>query len=94
MKVPYNYIKSNSGAESMILLSTGTVQQNSTLNIYDLAGNVREWTLEKSSNLGPNPCTQRGGNFNTTGFNRPVCNRNPAKIDAKDGVVGFRVALY
>lgn len=93
-EVPYNYIKLNYGTESMILLSTGTVKQNSVLNIYDLAGNVREWTLEKSSNLGPNPCTQRGGNFNTTGSNRPAYNRNPTNINAKTDSVGFRVALY
>ena len=33
-----------------VVLTTGADTRNSMLNIYDLAGNVWEWTLEKSSN--------------------------------------------
>ena len=32
---------------SHILLTTGATERNSVMNIYDLAGNVSEWTLEK-----------------------------------------------
>ena len=35
---------------SSVLLTTGAIERNSKMNIYDLAGNVWEWTLEKSTN--------------------------------------------
>ncbi len=34
---------------SSVLLTTGATERNSVLNIYDLAGNEFEWTLEKST---------------------------------------------
>ncbi len=46
----------------IVLFTTGADTRNSMLNIYDLAGNLWEWTLEKSSNsngLG----TGRGGYY-------------------------------
>ena len=39
-----NYTKPSSS----VLLTTGASERNSTLGIYDLAGNVWEWTLENS----------------------------------------------
>ncbi len=47
-----------------VLLSTGTTKRNSKMNIYDLAGNLWEWTLEKSLSTN-SPCAGRGGAFNT-----------------------------
>lgn len=47
-----------------ILLTTGATKRNSVLNIYDLAGNVWEWTLEKSPKV-ENPCSFKGGGFST-----------------------------
>lgn len=35
---------------SSVLLTTGATERNSKMNIYDLAGNVWEWTLERRSN--------------------------------------------
>ena len=46
-----------------VLLTTGTTERNSVLNIYDLAGNEFEWTLEKSTNTSI-PSVSRGGYFN------------------------------
>ena len=46
------YTKPASG----ILLTTGATTRNSALNIYDLAGNLREWTLEYTIATNP-PCT-------------------------------------
>ena len=43
-----------------ILVTTGTSETNKVMNIYDIAGNVYEWTLEKTSNTS-NPCANRGG---------------------------------
>ena len=45
-----------------ILLTTGASDTNCKKNIYDLAGNVHEWTLEKTS-YKPYPCSLRGGEF-------------------------------
>ena len=42
-------------------------------NIYDLAGNVREWTLEAQSN---NDRVDRGGYFNYVGIDSPASARN------------------
>ncbi len=45
-----------------ILLTTGSTERNSVLAIYDLAGNVWEWTLERASSIS-DPCTTRGGGY-------------------------------
>ena len=49
-----------------IFLTTGGTEQSKVMNIYDIAGNVYEWTLEKTSNPGI-PCAVRGGGYNRTG---------------------------
>ena len=38
--------------DKCILLTTGTTERNSSKNIYDVAGNVYEWTTESSSSRG------------------------------------------
>ena len=48
--------------ENRILLTTGASDTNCKYNIYDLAGNVTEWTLERTSHEGC-PCSGRGGNY-------------------------------
>ena len=47
---------------SSILLTTGADSSFSVQNIYDIAGNVWEWTLEKTS-YAYSPCADRGGEF-------------------------------
>ncbi|MCI9063355.1 MAG: hypothetical protein HFJ17_01960, partial [Clostridia bacterium] len=44
------------------LCTTGASDQNSSLNIYDLGGNLFEWTLERY-NSSNQPCTHRGGSY-------------------------------
>ena len=44
------------------LCTTGSSEQNSSLNIYDFGGNLWEWTLERYSISGY-PCVNRGGYF-------------------------------
>ncbi|MCI9063660.1 MAG: type II secretion system protein [Clostridia bacterium] len=46
------------------LCTTGASEQNKSLNIYDLSGNEREWTLERFSTY--YPCVGRGEHFNDT----------------------------
>ena len=61
-------------------------------NIYDLAGNVREWTMEASST---NRRVYRGGYCDTTGSNHPASYRYGFYPDNdSNAYIGFRVALY
>ena len=78
---------------SRVLLTTGATVRNSKMNIYDLAGNVWEWTLEKST--GTNyPCAYRGGNYSSNGSIYPASNRDSNSASGSNGIIGFRPALY
>ena len=76
-----------------ILVTTGTSEKNKVMNIYDIAGNVWEWTLEKTSDT-DYPCAARGGQFNFTGSLYPAAFRNDHRTDHSDNDFGFRVALF
>ena len=91
--VPSDYEKPNSGTESWVLLSTGAVEDNSKMNIYDLAGNVYEWTLEKSTVTGL-PCASRGGSCSRYGSYGPASGRYSYSTSNSDFGIGFRPALY
>ncbi len=91
--VPSDYEKPNSGTESWVLLSTGAVEDNSKMNIYDLAGNVYEWTLEKSTDTNY-PCVSRGGYYSFNGSDDPASVRSNDSTSDSYGSIGFRPALY
>ena len=77
----------------VILLTTGATERNSLVNIYDLAGNVFEWTLEKSSDsIGP--CVRRGGRYYSSGSNSPASFRSNDQTSYAYGNIGTRLALY
>ena len=77
-----------------ILVTTGTSEKNKVMNIYDIAGNVVEWTLEKTSDTGY-PCTLRGGSFYYTGSLSPAAPRvSNSTVVISDGGIGFRVSLF
>ena len=76
-----------------ILVTTGTSEKNKVMNIYDIAGNVWEWTLEKTSNTN-NPCADRGGFFIGTGSDYPAAGRYDDSADVSSKVIGFRVSLF
>ena len=61
-----------------------------TKNIYDLAGNVWEWTYEAYSSNRIN----RGGGYNSDGGTRPVSYRFNDDPSGTYGSVGFRLRLY
>lgn len=54
-------------ASTSTLLTTGATDRNSALGIYDLAGNVYEWTLERYTSDNRYPCTIHGGRYSHTG---------------------------
>ena len=76
-----------------ILVTTGTSEKNKVMNIYDVAGNVFEWTLEKTSTP-YNPCANRGGSCTSTGSIYPAANRSLSGADDRLTNVGFRVSLF
>ena len=75
-----------------ILVTTGTSEKNKVMNIYDIAGNVWERTLEQTSNIN-NPCAIRGGSFYHTGSSVPAASRNFKSTDSSTNI-GFRVSLF
>ena len=76
-----------------ILVTTGTSEKNKVMNIYDIAGNVWEWTLEKASDT-YNPFVNRGGGCSRTGLGLPAACREYNSTDFSVGVLGFRVSLF
>ena len=76
-----------------ILVTTGGTEQSKVMNIYDIAGNVYEWTLENTSNT-DYPCADRGGYCLVTGSLRPAAYRFNDSTDFSDVGIGFRVSLF
>ena len=74
------------------LTSCGSSDDYRVKNIYDLAGNVLEWTMEAFTTV-YRVC--RGGRFGRSGSNYPASSRS--LYGGPDDVfefIGFRVALY
>ena len=93
-----NGISTKIGSNSFsngILLTTGASDACKKMNIYDLAGNTWEWTLEYAySSL---PCTYRGESYGApSGGTKNVSGRSQGSTTAMSdyGNIGFRVTLY
>ena len=80
-------------SNSNILLTTGADDSFSVQNIYDIAGNVWEWTLEKTSDTS-GYCARRGGSYNNTGSAVPATFRGRDNMTYAHYSIGFRVALW
>ena len=70
------------------LIKSGNDENCQIKNIYDLAGNVSEWTMES---YGTTDKIARGGK---SGGTDAITFREASTVDTKSGLCGFRVALY
>ena len=89
----YTYNSEGKGNyKSSSTIPTGTVEDYAMNNIYDMAGNVVDWTIEANSN---SYRISRGGNINYSGSDDPASERY---IDdtptTNNAVYGSRSALY
>ncbi len=90
--------KTNSSIGSKMLLYTGSSEQCMKYNLYDVAGNLWEWT-DEISYYGGNSSSEykvlRGGcSFDST-TSYPVCFRHCVRgVSFPYCVYGFRVVLY
>ena len=81
----------NSGGSNMNY-TTGRSEAWKAKNIYDLAGNVFEWTMESRSS---NYRVFRGGVYFNNGASGPASNRNGKNYPTSaDYYRGFRATLY
>ena len=80
-----NYRNTENAPKAVV--ETGSCEKWCVNNIYDFAGNVREWTQETRL-YG----IVRGGDYGACGNNLPVACRN--ECYCHDIYVGFRAALY
>ena len=81
----YNISHTSTGEYT--LLTTGATKRNSGINIFDLAGNLCEYTLEQSEQKS----VIRGGIYTEAGDSSSASSR---KIESDTNIVGFRVCLY
>jgi type II secretory pathway pseudopilin PulG len=77
---------------SAILLTTGASDTCKKMNIYDLAGNVKEWTLERYSGR-TSRCADRGGCY-ASSSSYSVSGHTYMDDTSGTPNLGFRLSLY
>ena len=73
------------------LQNTGSIPQTEKNHIFDLAGNLEEWTTEATSS---DLRVFRGGYSSYTDSGHPCFTRISNSLDIIDSFIGFRLALY
>ena len=94
-KRTYTYDSTNKGnykgTNGNRAIATGSNDDYAVNNIYDMAGNVRDWTIEA---YGAKYRVYRGGYCDKSGSGTPVSNRANDIASDNDGVNGSRATLY
>ena len=77
-------------------IKTGAIDAYSFNNIYDMAGNVDEWTMGTRYNSYSKSYRRqiRGGDLKSNGVEYPAGALDNTYANSEMFVVGFRVALY
>lgn len=86
----WSAIDKDAKVEENTLLSSGASEEFKVMNVYDMAGNVQEFTLGYSS-LELAPCSERGGSFSNDGKISPAALYDGVSVPAK---AGFRCSLF
>ena len=92
-----NYVSNLQTSENekyLQLLTTGASENTKKMNIYDLAGNEWEWTLEHVTSNTSKPCAVRGGCFNNYAFHDPAAMRQLYMTTNSGYFISFRSSLY
>ena len=79
---------------SSAVILTGSNETYKKMNIYDLAGNVSEWTLEYTASSSDYPCAVRGGLYNNRGSYAPASYRGSYSTASSYNNIGFRSSLF
>ncbi len=91
-KYTYDSIgKGNYGTSGNKPIATGSIETYAVNNIYDMTGNVSDWTIEAD---GYDNRVYRGGNFSVGDYTGPASDRVGFPPTFSVGSHGFRVALY
>ncbi len=83
--------KTTKEVDEAIILQTGATNRNSCKKIYDLAGNITEWTMEKKID---EKRVLRSGYEDGDGSFYPANFHSYKTTDTKEYYLGFRVTLY
>lgn len=86
----YNTMPEGKTEEGSVLIETG--KTTPVKHLYDMGGNVYEWTTERYSNVEATKVS-RGGFYGFLSTDEPVIGRFSSS-NTKDQAVGFRVALF
>lgn len=87
-----NYWNAKNSPRKVVETNTGSREEWCANNIYDLAGNVNEWTQERNKNLYR---VTRGGDYGDGGDECPVAYRGYSNPDGACFFnTGFRATLY
>ena len=82
---------SEKGNYSGSVINTGSNSSYQMKNIFDMAGNLWEWTMEACDTAAR---VGRGGIYDRSGSYGPVSRRINYSPDYSNGYFGFRVALF
>ncbi len=87
-------ISYNKEVDKTVLLTTGATDRNSALQIFDFAGNVWEWTLEKAISEESLNSSNRGGGCGFSGDEATASYRSANISTDKLFSLGFRICIF